>query len=205
MNTERIKITKIKANKANPRIIKDDKFFKLVDSLLVFPKMLDLRPIVVDIDMTVLGGNMRLRALQHIAKMPESDLRNNLARLKRDDMLDYWLAWQDVKDAPTARASELTDDEKRQFVIKDNAAFGAWDYDMLANEWDEPDLSAWGIDLPTEWDCKIEKDNSDGEDLDGAMILKIRLSPDDYAECVKVLGEIDSDPGTALKKLICNR
>ena len=73
MKIENVKLSKIKANKSNPRVIKDHKFHKLVKSLLVLPKMLELRPIVVSSDMTILGGNMRFRALQHIAKLPEDE------------------------------------------------------------------------------------------------------------------------------------
>lgn len=155
---ERVKLSRLKANPANPRIIKDEKFHRLVDSILEFPKMLELRPVVTDVDMTVLGGNMRLRALQHISKMTEAELRGRLERLGRADALDYWLAWQDVKDVPAVRACDLTDAEKRQFVIKDNASFGQWDWDAIANEWDEGDLTAWGVDLPTGWNDTVTED-----------------------------------------------
>lgn len=121
MNIQVVKITEIKSNPNNPRVIKDDKFHKLCESIKAFPKMLELRPIVVNDDMVVLGGNMRLKALRHLG----------------------------LKEAPIIKASDLTDDQQRQFIIKDNAGFGEWDWDILANEWDTTELEEWGIDVPT--------------------------------------------------------
>ena len=120
MNIQVVKITDIKSNPNNPRVIKDDKFHKLCESIKAFPKMLELRPIVVNDDMVVLGGNMRLKALRHLG----------------------------LKEAPIIKASDLTDDQQRQFIIKDNAGFGEWDWDMIANEWDTDELEEWGIDVP---------------------------------------------------------
>ena len=121
-----MKLSDLKANPANPRIIKDEAFHKLVNSIKEFPKMMALRPMVVDNDMTVLGGNMRLRALQH-------------------------LGYKEIPDEWVKKASELTEDEKRQFIIKDNIQAGLWDWDALANEWDEVELTEWGLELPPEW------------------------------------------------------
>ena len=120
MNIQVVKITDIKSNPNNPRVIKDDKFHKLCESIKAFPKMLELRPIVVNDDMVVLGGNMRLKALRHLG----------------------------LKEAPIIKASDLTDDQQRQFIIKDNAGFGEWDWDMIANEGDTAELEEWGIDVP---------------------------------------------------------
>lgn len=120
MNIQVVKITDIKSNPNNPRVIKDDKFHKLCESIKAFPKMLELRPIVVNDDMVVLGGNMRLKALRHLG----------------------------LKEAPIIKASDLTDDQQRQFIIKDNAGFGEWDWNILANDWDVQQLEDWGIDIP---------------------------------------------------------
>ena len=95
MNIQVVKITDIKSNPNNPRVIKDEKFHKLCESIKAFPKMLELRPIVVNDDMVVLGGNMRLKALKHLG----------------------------LKEAPIIKASDLTEDQQRQFIIKDNAGF----------------------------------------------------------------------------------
>jgi len=120
MNIQEVKISAIKANPNNPRLIKDDKFAKLVQSIRDFPEMLRLRPIVVNDDMIVLGGNMRLKACKEAG----------------------------LKVVPIIKASDLTDDQQREFIIKDNVGFGEWDWEMLANEWDDTKLSDWGIDLP---------------------------------------------------------
>ena len=118
--TTLIKLSVIKPNPNNPRVIKDDKFKKLVESIRKFPEMLALRPIVVNDDMVVLGGNMRLKAAKEVG----------------------------LKDIPTIKASELTEDQQREFIIKDNVGFGEWDWEMIANEWDSDELDSWGIDLP---------------------------------------------------------
>jgi DNA modification methylase len=133
MNIQVVKISDIKSNPNNPRVIKDDKFHKLCESIKAFPKMLELRPIVVNDDMIVLGGNMRLKALRHLG----------------------------LKEAPIIKASDLTDDQQRQFIIKDNAGFGEWDWDIIANEWDTAELEDWGIDVPTfpETELEAEEDN----------------------------------------------
>ena len=120
MNIEWVKTTDIHANENNPRILKDDKFKKLVQSIKDFPEMLEIRPIVVNNDMMVLGGNMRLKAIQEIG----------------------------LKEIPIIKAENLTDEQQREFLIKDNVGFGEWDWDALANDWDADELKDWGMDLP---------------------------------------------------------
>jgi hypothetical protein len=129
MKTELTPIAKIKTNPDNPRVIKDDKFDKLVKSIQEFPEMLDLRPIVVNSDMMVLGGNMRLRACQKAG----------------------------LKEVPVLKADDLTPEQQKRFIITDNASFGAWDYDVLANEWEVADLEAWGVDVPDWGDSEGEE------------------------------------------------
>lgn len=123
MNWYLEKITKVKSNPNNPRLIKDDKFHKLVNSIKEFPKMLEIRPIVVNDDMIVLGGNMRLKACKEAG----------------------------LKEVPVIKASELTEEEQRQFIIKDNVSGGEWDFEMLENEWDVQQLEEWGLDMPADW------------------------------------------------------
>ena len=118
-----MKLKDIKPNPNNPRVLRDDKFQKLKQSITEFPKMLALRPMVIDENNVVLGGNMRLRALQE-------------------------LGFTDVDDAWVKRSSDLTEDEKKRFIIADNVAVGEWDWDTLANDWDVADLEAWGLDIP---------------------------------------------------------
>jgi DNA modification methylase len=128
MEVQTVSISEIKPNPNNPRVIKDDKFEKLVKSIKEFPKMLEIRPIVVNDDMIVLGGNMRLKACKAAG----------------------------LKEVPIIKASELTDDEQRQFIIKDNVSGGEWDWDMLANEWDAEELQEWGLDVPNFGETELE-------------------------------------------------
>ena len=122
MKTEKVKISEIHANKYNPRIIKDDKFRKLVKSIQDFPQMLEIRPIVVDEDNIVLGGNMRLKACKEAG----------------------------LKEVYIVKADNLTEEQKQEFIVKDNVGFGEWDWDSLANEWDVEKLEEWGLDLPVD-------------------------------------------------------
>ena len=135
-----MRLDKIKANPDNPRVIRDEKFQKLVKSIRDFPEMMYKRPIVVDETMTVLGGNMRLRALQHIYG-------------KGGDIPDAWVTV----------AEGWTEEQKREFVIKDNAAFGEWDWDALANEWGTDDLADWGVDVPQFGDTQEQTIDNGGE------------------------------------------
>lgn len=128
-------IGKIKANPNNPRTIKDDKFFKLVQSLKDLPEMAKVRPVVVNQDMVVLGGNMRLKAMKEAG-------------------------W---KEAPV-EIVDWDEDKQRQFIIKDNVGFGEWDWEMLANEWDAEQLDDWGLDIPAFDDPKeLEAEEDDYE------------------------------------------
>jgi len=120
MDIKVVKLSEIKSNPNNPRIIKDDKFRKLVKSIQEFPKMLEIRPVVVNADMIVLGGNMRLKACKEAG----------------------------LKEVPVIFADDLTDEEQKQFIIKDNVGFGEWDWDMIANEWDAEQVEEWGLDIP---------------------------------------------------------
>ena len=156
MNTISAKLTQIKVNGDNPRSITNDKLNKLVNSILVFHKMLSIRPIVVDDKMVALGGNMRLNALKIIAKMSPEELGTRLATIpdylkksagERENIARHWEAWLKSPVVEIIKASELTEDERKQFIIKDNVSFGTWDYDALANGWDEQSLGDWGMDV----------------------------------------------------------
>ena len=166
MKTEIVKLSQIQVNGSNPRIIKDDKFDKLINSILVLPKMLVLRPIVVDDTFVALGGNMRYRALSAIEDMSIEEINNRLSGMRdfqrkteaeQEKLSLYWATWKDSPTAPIIRASELSEDEQREFIIKDNVGFGEWDMDALANEWDSADLLDWGLDV---WDDDYS--NGDG-------------------------------------------
>jgi DNA modification methylase len=133
---ELVKISEVKTNPNNPRVLKDDKYKKLVESIKTFPEMLEIRPIVVNDDMIVLGGNMRLKACTAAG----------------------------LKEIHIIKASNLTTDQQREFIIKDNVGFGEWDWDMIANEWDTEEIESWGLDIPVFDDpieLEAEEDNYD--------------------------------------------
>lgn len=151
MKTEEIALSRVSENESNPRTITEANFQKLVKSILVFPKMLQLRPIVVDETYKALGGNMRTRALCHIVSMtPEAimDVLDSDQRLTDAEKLaiaNYWSQWQEQPTATIVNASDLTEAQKKEFIIKDNAGFGDWDTDALANQWNTDLLKDWGI------------------------------------------------------------
>mgnify|MGYP003332724767 FL=1 len=167
----KVKISQVKANPKNPRVIKDDKFKKLIKSIQDFPQMLDKRPLVcfTDIDKkyVVLGGNMRLKAA----------IESNL------------------KEIPIILADDWTEEQKNEFLIKDNVGFGDWNWDDLANEWDEELLIEWGLDVwkqPTEVDYSILDDdnlNSQLNDMaDGVKkAIQIEFEPDHYNEAYELV------------------
>lgn len=119
MAIQSVKISDVKSNENNPRLIKDEKFIKLVKSLKDFPEMANVRPIVVNLDFVVLGGNMRLKAMKEAG-------------------------W---KEAPV-EVVDWPEEKQKEFVIKDNVGFGEWDWEALANDWDAQDLEKWGLDVP---------------------------------------------------------
>tara|TARA_R110002012_G_scaffold304946_1_gene508769 strand:- start:269 stop:805 length:537 start_codon:yes stop_codon:yes gene_type:complete len=152
---QQIKLYKIKGNPRNPRIIKDDKFKKLVKSIQEFPEMLEKRPIVVDEDLMVLGGNMRLRASKD-------------AGLKE--------VWIDI-------AEGWTQEQKDEFVVKDNVNFGEWEWDMLANEWDSVQLAEWGLDV---WQNEDDLEEPDFNELTDSntkdSVIKITFKNEEHLE-----------------------
>lgn len=130
---EIVPIASIKQNADNPRIIKDENFKKLVKSIKEFPEMLQLRPIVVNSDMIILGGNMRYKACIEAG----------------------------LKEVPIIQATSLTDAQQKEFIIKDNVSGGEWDWNMLANEWDVDQLTEWGLDVPDIQQLEAEEDDFD--------------------------------------------
>jgi hypothetical protein len=144
---QNVPINTVKANPNNPRIIKDDKFAKLVKSINEFPQMLKLRPIVVNDDMVVLGGNMRLKACKEAG----------------------------LKEIPIIKASELTEQQQKEFIVKDNVGYGEWDWNDLANNWDVDELIDWGLDIPG-FDAEvIEAEEDDFAVPDGGIETDIVL------------------------------
>jgi DNA modification methylase len=147
MKIEKVKIGQIKSNPNNPRVIKDDKFKKLVQSVKDFPQMLDIRPIVVNDEMIVLGGNMRLKACIEAG----------------------------IKEVSIIKASDLTPEQQNEFIIKDNVGFGEWNWDDLANDWDDVQLVEWGLDLPISFGEVLEAEEDDFAVPDGGIETDIVL------------------------------
>ena len=135
MKIVKVKISEVKLNESNPRFIKDDKFKKLVKSIKDLPQMLDIRPIVVNKDMMVLGGNMRLKACVEAGLI----------------------------EVPIIIADNLTKEQEKEFLIKDNVSGGEWDWDMIANEWNEVELIEWGLDMPLDFGTELEAEEDDYE------------------------------------------
>lgn len=156
---QQMRVASLKPNPNNPRIIKDDKFYKLVESIKNFPEMLEARPIVVNQDMIVLGGNMRLKALIEAG----------------------------VKEAPV-EVVQWDEDKQRQFIIKDNVGFGEWDWNELANTWDSVELADWGLDIP-QFAPDVDFSLLDDEDISGQLedmaggvmkAIQIEFEPEHY-------------------------
>ena len=141
-----VKISEVKLNPNNPRLIKDDKFKKLVKSIEEFPEMLEIRPIVVNADMVILGGNMRFKACKEAG----------------------------LKEIPIIIADNLTEEQQREFLIKDNTSGGEWDFEMLSNEWDVEQLEDWGLDIPsfeTDEEEQIEDKKEQNKKLSDRFII----------------------------------
>lgn len=177
---ETVKLTQLQSNSRNPRKITSENLAKLVRSLLVLPKMMELRPIVVDDTYKPLGGNQRYKALTAISQMDikevEANLRasrnfNKKTQVEQEALLDYWGAWLNSPTALVVRASDLTEDEKREFVIKDNTSFGEWEEKMLAENFSPEELDEWGLDdieFPKEEEEAAQEDDFTDEDAANA-------------------------------------
>jgi len=147
MKIVKVKISEIKLNESNPRFIKDDKFKKLVKSIKDLPQMLDIRPIVVNKDMMVLGGNMRLKACVEAG----------------------------LVEVPIIIADNLTKEQEKEFLIKDNVSGGEWDWDMIANEWNEVELIEWGLDIPLDFQTELEAEEDEFDVPEGGIETDIVL------------------------------
>jgi len=175
---QNVPINTVKANPNNPRIIKDDKFAKLVKSINEFPQMLNLRPIVVNDDMVVLGGNMRLKACKEAG----------------------------LKEIPIIKASELTDEQQKEFIVKDNVGYGEWDWNDLANNWDAEQLQDWGLDIPGFDNISYEDKNKELtlDDISDSMTINLKYTEEEYYIVKESLSKIAPTPEQAILKLLGN-
>jgi len=173
-----MKLSKIKNNPENPRIIKDFNFKKLCNSIKSLPKMMELRPIIVDENFIVQGGNMRLKALQE-------------------------LGYKEIPDTWVKQANDFTEEELREFIVKDNVGYGDWDWDMIANEWDTEKLKEWGLDIPS-FNIPIEEPEIDkdllSKDMDSYINNTIKqivlyFETDKYIDVLNNLNRIAENEG----------
>jgi len=151
-----IAISKVRPNSDNPRYIKDEKFKKLVQSLRDFPEMANVRPIVVNKEMIVLGGNMRLKAMQEAG-------------------------WSEVP----VQVVDWSEEKQREFIIKDNVGFGEWDWDELANTWNEMELDAWGLDVPNFLEMPTDEDLI-GEENNKPATMKITFTSPEQLQSAEI-------------------
>lgn len=175
-----MELSKLKINPNNPQTFDD--LSKLENSIKDFPKMMELRPIVYDpLSMQVLGGNKRLICLQN---------------LEFKEIPDNWIK----------SASELTEDEKKRFIIADNIGFGEWNFDILETEFNECDIEAWGLDVESfnniDYSDKNQEINID--DFDDEMIIKLKYTEDEYLKVKDQLSKIAETPEQAVWKLLNN-
>ena len=166
MKTTTVKISEIKSNPNNPRVIRNDKFLLLVKSIKEFPKMLELRPIVVNEDMVVLGGNQRLKACKEAG----------------------------LKEVAVIKANDLTEEEQRQFIVKDNVGSGDWDWGTLDKNWDADELTSWGLsigyntnDAEKEW-LGMPEYKQDDLTADRQLIISFR-NKEDLFDFAKFIGQ----------------
>ena len=180
-----MKLSNIKPNPKNPRIIKDDKFKKLVQSIKSFPEMMDKRPLVcvTDVDKKIypLGGNMRLKAIQE-------------------------LNYKEIPDSWVVLADSWTQEQRNEFTIKDNVGFGEWDWDSLANEWDSQKLDEWGLDVP-DWygqeDIDVDKffTNTDNEKENKFKIV-LEYTEQEHAEVIEAFNKHTGSKEQIIYKLL---
>jgi len=182
MVSEFIDIERLKTNEKNPRTIDSEDFYKLVNSILVFPKMLSIRPVAVDYSngngtAVSLGGNQRTTAIQYIAGLDIDKIQDQLSRMprfvkkapeKQQELIAYWTKWLEHPVAEVVDISKLDEDEKEEFIIKDNVPSGKWNFEELANLYDTQDLIDWGVDLMFDFsddDNQNELDNVQNDDF----------------------------------------
>lgn len=173
-----VPIANLKANPTNPRVLRDEKFLKLKASIQSFPDMLNYRSIVAVTDtdgkLMVLGGNMRLRALQDLG----------------------------IPTVPVLLADHWTEEQRREFLIKDNVGFGEWDWDQLANEWDAGELSDWGLDVPIGQDFSDKNQEINTDSFADESVIKLTYSLEDYEKVREALSKVAATPEQAVWKLL---
>jgi ParB-like chromosome segregation protein Spo0J len=177
MEVQQFKPSELKMNPNNPRVIRDHKFKKLVKSIQDFPQMLQTRPIVVNSDLIVLGGNMRLKAVLE-------------AKLKK---------------VPVIVVDEWSESQQREFIIKDNLGYGEWDWEMIANEWDAQELDEWGLDI-INVDSNVNLDDffedKSEDNVDSQFKIVLDYTEDDYNEVIELFKKHSGSREAIVMKLL---
>ena len=174
MKPNKIKIHKIKSNPNNPRLIRDNKFKNLVNSIIEFPEMLKLRPIVVDEKNVILGGNMRYKACQQIG----------------------------LKEVYVIQADDLTEKQKEEFIIKDNVGFGEWDWDLLANDWTNEKLNEWGLDVWEDKGYEVEDFFTEEQEKDEQYKIVLDYTKDEYDQLIEILNNAKGSKESIIYNLL---
>lgn len=170
MNKYKLDVSKIQENKNNPRIINKSKYEKLLESCRTFPEMLSARPIVIDENNVVLGGNMRFKAYKELG----------------------------YTEVYVVQIKDWSEKQKKEFIIKDNSNFGDWDWDILGNEWDRQDLVDWG--LVAEFDEVFDEDEFfDNEQLDNDVTIELKMTKQKHIEIKKELDKLTNDKNIKCK------
>lgn len=200
----------IKANENNPRLITDENLDKLINSILIFPKMLDIRPLVLDQNNVILGGNMRHRALKKILGMEATEVAERIEAMREQrkktdaevqSLIEHWAAWK-TKPEVQYIYGEFSEDEQEQFIIKDNVSAGDWDMDALEN-FDKADLQEWGVQTWGSVDSFMDYDSPDTPSpacADRQRII-ITYPVDRKAEVEQLLGRELTKPNFRLEEL----
>ena len=173
----KLKINELKSNESNPRLIKDHKFKKLVQSIKDFPEMLELRPVIVDENNIILGGNMRYRACKAAG----------------------------LKEVPVKIAKGLTEKQKKEFIVKDNVGYGEWDWTMLGNEWKSNNLDDWGLDVWQNYDDNVLKVNGGDENSEWVGMPEFEGKEDTLKIIIHFENEKDREEFNQKHKLEINK
>ena len=165
---QNLKIESVKGNPSNPRTVNEAKMKQLVRSIQSFPEMLWKRPIIVNKDMIVLGGNMRLKAAREAG----------------------------LKEIPAIVAEDWTEQEEREFIIKDNVGYGDWDWDLIKQDWDSEMLEGWGIEVPqidtSELDLTglFDEDSEEESEIESKSTVILEFVAEDYEKVCEAFGKL---------------
>jgi hypothetical protein len=159
MENKMIKLSKIKPNPDNPRLIRDEKFARLVENIRQHSELMPLRPIVIDSwdNPVILGGNMRFRAIKE-------------------------LGYKEIPETWVKTADQLSEADKKAFIVLDNVSFGEWNDEMLANQWDTDELRFWGVDIPKFVNQENEDEPFEESGFDKQWFVNIRCDNEKHAQ-----------------------